>query len=259
MSQIHPPFSVTEPDSIARPVAVMAMGGEIPDWEMGAHTHLKSQLMVTQSGMLTVGTAEGMWVVPPRTAIWIPAGVSHSVTSFGLSRGIVVFLDSEIVFEHLRVCTVLEVSTFLNVLLERVIDIPQLYETEEDIRLMQVVVDEIAQAQQQWFYLPVPKDKRLKKLTDELIRMPDMELRLELAADLCHISQRTLTRLFLKETGLSLNDWKRRLHILLALQWLHEGKPVQIVAQLLGYESDSSFIAMFKKIMKSPPKKYLKQ
>jgi AraC-like DNA-binding protein len=45
----------------------------------------------------------------------------------------------------------------------------------------------------------------------------------------------------------------------MALQWLTDGDSVHQVAMKLGYDSDSSFIVMFKKIMHLSPKSYMRQ
>lgn len=48
-----------------------------------------------------------------------------------------------------------------------------------------------------------------------------------------------------------------QLNILLALRWMAEGKTVQQVAFDLGYESAGSFIAMFRKMLGSSPRRYM--
>ncbi len=54
-------------------------------------------------------------------------------------------------------------------------------------------------------------------------------------------------------------DTPPRLHVVLALQWLIEGDSVHQVAMKLAYDSDTSFILMFKKVMGTSPKKYILQ
>ena len=41
------------------------------------HEHPRDQLVYAQSGVMTVMTADGTWVVPPNRAVWMPAGVRH--------------------------------------------------------------------------------------------------------------------------------------------------------------------------------------
>jgi quercetin dioxygenase-like cupin family protein len=42
------------------------------------HDHDEHQLAWAASGVLSVSTAEGVWVLPPTRALWIPAGTRHS-------------------------------------------------------------------------------------------------------------------------------------------------------------------------------------
>jgi AraC-like DNA-binding protein len=70
------------------------------------------------------------------------------------------------------------------------------------------------------------------------------------------MSERTLARLVLNETGMTFGRWRQQLHIVIALQNLSAGVPVQRVSEDLGYESVSSFITMFKKALGKPPARY---
>src|ERR687887_979068 len=54
-------------------------GGVAFDW----HEHPVHQLAWADTGVLTVATAEGTWVLPPNRALWIPAGVRHALGSTG--------------------------------------------------------------------------------------------------------------------------------------------------------------------------------
>ena len=38
------------------------------------------------SGVVTVGTAEGTWVVPPGRGVWLPAGIEHALRFAGQVR-----------------------------------------------------------------------------------------------------------------------------------------------------------------------------
>ena len=59
-------------------------------------------------------------------------------------------------------------------------------------------------------------------------------------------SERTLARLFVRETGLGFGEWRQRLRLLLSLDALEAGDSVTDVALAHGYESTSAFIAAFR-------------
>jgi mannose-6-phosphate isomerase-like protein (cupin superfamily) len=43
------------------------------------HTHDWHQLIYAGEGVMWVQTSQGEWVVPPNRAVWVPAGVEHSI------------------------------------------------------------------------------------------------------------------------------------------------------------------------------------
>ena len=50
------------------------------------HRHSRAQLIHALSGVVTVGTAEGTWVVPPGRGVWLPAGIEHALRFAGQVR-----------------------------------------------------------------------------------------------------------------------------------------------------------------------------
>src|SRR5580658_6191062 len=47
------------------------------------HFHPEDQLIFASKGVMTVRTKQGIWVVPPLRAVWIPAGTPHSIAMSG--------------------------------------------------------------------------------------------------------------------------------------------------------------------------------
>ena len=47
------------------------------------HSHPEDQLLFASSGVMTLRTKQGVWVVPPLRAVWIPANTPHSVAMSG--------------------------------------------------------------------------------------------------------------------------------------------------------------------------------
>jgi methylphosphotriester-DNA--protein-cysteine methyltransferase len=57
---------------------------------------------------------------------------------------------------------------------------------------------------------------------------------------------------------MSFGQWRRQFHVITAVRRLTAGDSVQTVAIDLGYESASSFVTMFKKVLGKPPIRYLR-
>jgi AraC-like DNA-binding protein len=71
-------------------------------------------------------------------------------------------------------------------------------------------------------------------------------------------SARTISRLFPAQTGMSFTHWQQNVRILEALRRLSVGESVVNVAQLVGYDSPSAFVLMFKRIMGKTPRRYIR-
>jgi len=60
------------------------MAKDYPDgWVQDWHSHPRAQLVYASSGVMTITTPDGSWVVPPNRALWIPAGVDHHIVMSG--------------------------------------------------------------------------------------------------------------------------------------------------------------------------------
>jgi len=245
-------------DRLDRSIVILTMQQRVPDWELAMHHHLKNQFVVCLSGLITLQTEQGIWILPPNTALWIPAMTDHQVKSYGYSSGYVLFIDLKLDIEIPDHFQMYHTNEFLKALLARTATITHDYILEQEQRLMDCLLDEILAAPKQSFYLAMPQEQRIKKITHHLLAQPELNLSLSEWAHLCCMSERSMTRAFQRETGMSINQWRKKLHIIMALQWLSEGESVQRIAHRLAYDSDTSFIVMFKKFMQVSPKKYLK-
>ncbi len=71
-------------DHVARPV--VAIGTDYsPGTLLDFHTHRRAQFLYGMTGLMEVDTDEGTWVVPPYSAVWLPAGKRHRVRMNGVS------------------------------------------------------------------------------------------------------------------------------------------------------------------------------
>jgi AraC-like DNA-binding protein len=123
-------------------------------------------------------------------------------------------------------------------------------------RLAAVALEEISWEPDDHLHLPLPKDKRLCRLHDALIKNPGDNCSLEGWAKIVGASSRTLARLFLEEYGTSFINWRQQVRVLAALPMLGAGDQVINVAMELGYETPSAFTAMFRRVTGVLPSQY---
>ena len=243
---------------LPRPVAAAATNyptGHSTDW----HHHPKAQLIYGISGVMTVTTQAGVWVIPPGRAVWVPAGIEHKVDIAGVGRMRSLFVAADAARDMPGQCAVVTVPGLLKELILAAVELPKLYDEDgPDGRLMRVILDQLRRLKPTPLYLPNPSDARLKRIADAIAADPADRTPLDEWAKRAGASARTLARLFVKQTGLTFGAWRQQARLLKALEWLAEGRPVTAVALDLGYESPSAFIAMFRRALRVSPGRYFK-
>lgn len=221
------------------------------------HWHRWNQLAYATSGVITVTTTQGIWVVPQQRAVWIPARIEHDIRATGpvsmrntyIRQGEVPWLPSH--------CCVVTITPLLRELILRAANFRQLYELDRrQERIMTLLLDELKELHLMPLHLPEPDNSRLKTITTLIRQNPADRRTLEEWARKVGASSRTLSRLFLADTGMSFRHWQRQARLLDGLIRLAERQSVTEVALELGYETPSAFIAMFRSALGVTPGQY---
>ena len=129
---------------------------------------------------------------------------------------------------------------------------------KDKLKKFELLVHELNISKSSPFCLQTYENKTFQKITDIIIKAPHEKRSLPYLANHFGMSERTLSRLFKKETGMTYSQWKNRLYLMLSFRALLEGNSVSNIAYDLGYESSSSFIYQFKKTLGVTPKVFLK-
>lgn len=256
-------ISITDPtascdvDNISRPVIALSAISVTKDWESTRHQHHRAQLIYSVRGILNCEIEDGVWIVPPQCAIWIPGNLPHSARGSGETECHCLFVNPDATANLPRTCCTISVSPLLRELLLKVASFPELYEPggRED-RLIAALLDELGEAPVEDLHLPMPREPRLRRLVEMMLSDPTEKTSKAVWAQRIGMSERSMSRLLLQEIGISFGRWRRQLHVILALQRLAKGESVQTVALELGYESASGFVTMFRKAVGSPPARY---
>ncbi|MFS2160769.1 helix-turn-helix domain-containing protein [Pseudomonas sp. Pseusp122] len=245
-------------DSIPRAVSALSASMVSQDWEYARHQHRKGQLLYSVRGVLNCETEEGVWIVPPQCAVWIPGGLAHSSRGSGRTECYCLFVEPAAAADLPQSCCTLAVSPLLRELLLKAAEFPELYPPGgREERLIATLLDELAVAEVEDLHLPMPRDPRLRRLAEQLLAEPCDKTSMADWASRIGMSERNMSRLLLEEIGLSFGRWRRQLHVILSLQRLTQGDSVQTVALELGYENASGFVTMFRKAVGKPPARYL--
>ncbi len=211
------------------------------------HSHPWVQLAYASRGVLDVLTAAGRFVAPPQRAVWIPAGLAHRVRCSEGTEIRSLYIAAAAAAEAPQACRVLGVSPLLRELIRAFGELPVEYDEDGAAgRLVRVLLDQLASAPEVGLMLPLPNDARLRRLCAGLEAHPDSRDGLQHWGRRLGVSEKTLSRAFRQETGLTFRLWRQRLRVLSAIPRLERGERVTDVGLACGYESTSAFIAAFR-------------
>src|SRR5262249_5226256 len=100
---------------------------------------------------------------------------------------------------------------------------------------------------------PMPRDRRLRRVCDQIVANPADQRDLDDLVRVAGMGRRTFTRAFRQETGMAFAMWRQQVRLMAAISMLAEGRSITTIAYEVGYESPSSFTAMFHRVLGVPP------
>ncbi len=236
----------------ASPAQIILSESEVPglplEWE--PHAHPSHELVWVHGGTLTARVGDCLFTISEGSGLWLPAGIVHA----GRLTAGVEFFDAffapdrtPVVFDRPTVITMTPVLESLLTHLARTDLTPAARSRAE------AVVFDVVEPAQRPLVLHLPGDDRIDVIAAALLADPaDARGLGEWARDL-GVSERTLTRVFRRTTGLPFLQWRQSLRVHQALTLLAGGLSVNVVSERLGYAQTSTFIAAFRRVMGTTP------
>lgn len=249
-------FRELDPDSLDRPVVALMVDTQEKEDEVPIHTHRKGQLVLAQRGGVTCEVPSGLWMVPPRCGVWIPGGMPHSNRTTANASIYFLYVDMNAASVPQECCT-LSITPLLHEVIHRLATVAPLYDQEGPTgHMIAVLLNELIDMPTEQLHLPITRHSKLRAIADALIENPADRRTVAEWGEAMALGERTLMRLVVAETGMTFSRWRQQLHIIIALQRLSAGDSVQSVSEVLGYDSVSAFITMFKKALGKSPARY---
>jgi AraC-like DNA-binding protein/quercetin dioxygenase-like cupin family protein len=218
------------------------------------HRHEEHQLAWAASGVIVVEVGQGVWVLPTSRALWIPAGIEHSVRAYGQSTMESLYFpraDCQVPWSRPTVIAVPVLLRELIAHLASVADQPRLRTNAEA-----VVFDLLQPVGVSQLTVALPTDPRARRVAEELLAAPDDERTIDQWGRLVGASGRTLARAFSEQTGMTFGRWRTEARLCAALPLLAEGATVAAVARRVGYASAGAFVAAFRATIGTTPGQY---
>ena len=246
-----------DPDKTDRPAVALHL--ELKDYatEIPAHRHRKGQLVLALHGAVTCHVADGWWIVPANCGVWIPGAMEHSNFTTANAQLSFLFVEPDAAALPAQCCT-FSVSPMIREMIGHLAKQAPDYETGSHTdRLVRVLLDELVRMPKEDFHLPISEHPKIRKIAEGFANNPADRSTLAQWAERIAVSERSLARLMLQETGMTFGRWRQQFHLMLALREISAGVSVQNVSAILGYESVTAFITMFKKALGQTPTRYL--
>lgn len=236
---------------------VVGIATIIGSHDSGMHRHQKSQLLFAASGCMSISVNGAKCILPPTRAAWIPAGIDHYAKMSNVVAYRSLYFAPQLCRELPTTLTVFSINPLLRELIERMAfwewDKPR----KEQQNTLALFCEELKVAPQEDMALPFPQDRRLQKwlrgvIEEQYLPQPLNQIALSVGA-----SAKTVTRIFIKETGMPYQSWRQQWRLFIAIKYLSEGKRVADIASELEFSSDSAFVSFFRQQTGATPGKYM--
>jgi AraC-like DNA-binding protein len=218
------------------------------------HQHPGHQLIYVSTGILVAQTSAGSWVASCDRAIWMPAGTWHEHRAYGASTIHTLGFHAQDPPPLPDTPAIVAVTPLLRELLVALTE-PGLPQPEVD-RLRAVLRDRLHRTPQQPISLPAPRDPRLARACAIALEHLQTPMPLSALADAARTTERTLSRLFRAETGMSYPQWRAQARAIHAMILLAQGESVTDAGSLCGWSTTSAFIDSFRRAMGQTPGAY---
>tara|TARA_B100001094_G_scaffold333383_1_gene411294 strand:- start:560 stop:1354 length:795 start_codon:yes stop_codon:yes gene_type:complete len=222
------------------------------------HQHAKGQFLVAQSGCLKFYSDENgckaSYVLPPSRLMWIPGGVDHRVQVQHTSEYRSIYLVPSLCNTLPTSFALYPMNDLLRALIERIslTDFEVNWQERPLQSLQHLFLDEVGRIHHiPISFLTYPQDKRLAFLTTATHIPALYELAQTVGA-----SEKTLSRIFKRETGLSYQHWKQSWTLAQAVERLAAHQSLTDITYALGFSSESAFCHFFKKWSRYSPRMY---
>jgi AraC-like DNA-binding protein len=194
------------------------------------------------------------WVASRHRAIWMPSSTWHEHRAYGAATVHTLGFDLGDPPLTPDSPAIVAVTGLLRELMLAVTD--PLTPPPEIARLRAVLGDRLRRTSQEPISLPAARDPRLSCACAIALQYLETPLSLAALADAALTTERTLSRLFRRETGMSYPQWRAQARAIHAMILLAQGESVTDTANLCGWSTTSAFIDSFRRAMGQTPGAY---
>lgn len=226
------------------------------------HVHADwGELTYVSSGSIVLCTGSGNFSGNGYRGVWVPPGLQHEwyMPEACNNRSLFIHVSALEELPRFRAYHAVEMPMLLRELIIAMGNEDVDFETEAGVRLARVLLDRLQRTKEVGMPLLMPSDHQLVELCVEALAMPGQPVRLSDWSERLNVSEKTLERLFIRQTGQTFGKWVQNMRMQSALADLSKGDDVTTAAVNCGYSSVSAFISAFKKQFGTTPGALSKQ
>lgn len=216
------------------------------------HGHSAGQLLFITQGVLLVETEHARWTVPPQQSLWLPPGQKHGFYAASQTVLRTLYFDApwmegvQARFPRVDEVHAIAVAPLLKELVLGLFD-PQ-FDADTRHSMLGLVLKLLPRMANLPTNLPMPGNERLRHAAMAVLEEGAWDQPLHMVAALAHMSERSFTRNFKTEAGLTFRAWRQRARLIVSLDLLNAGHSVKYIALALGFASSAAFVSAFKQL-----------
>jgi AraC-like DNA-binding protein len=242
-----------------RGVSVATLAYEYtPGFQVPEHAHASDQLIYATRGVMEVSSGQGIWLIPPHFALWMPARTSHRIRMPGAVSMRTLYFRPGYVSRLPAECAVLHVSPLLRELIVETVRIGELRaRNHSECALRDLTILHIAQASSVPTFVTLPREEKAFSVARAVLDDPAKVVSLKTLCAGVGVTVRTIERTFRREVGVDFRSWRRQVRLTKAVELLVAGNSVKEAAFAVGYREPSAFVEAFRHTFGATPKAWV--
>lgn len=225
--------------------------------DLTPHTHKEGQIIFARAGCMEVKAGNQLLILPSSRIVWIPPNVTHSICFRSSTKMRTAFISSSLLGKAFDQVIALQASDLFRAVLIRLAEEDNSDKYYRNL-LQDTFIQELNLLKSEPFSIDFPTDSRAQKVAQALLENPSSSFKIQDWANMANCSAKTLGRLFIKDTGLSFQLWRRHMRLLLTHEKLESGLSVTKAAHEVGFATSSVLTEAHTQTFGYPPTHLLK-
>lgn len=238
--------------------AFFYQGVNVQDGVIEECVHPWGQLCCIESGIASYSLNGSRLVGVPGIGVWLPANTYHESYNYKTLVFNVINISPELCYRLPNHACMLRLTDIFQVVFgdffKRLVQVPA---SDMDLRLLQVLIDQLTISTEQQHFLAYVNDPLLTPIINHMEHNIQDNIQLNQWAKKLYTTERTIARRFQSLLNMSFRECQLRIRFLHAVTLLdQEELTIEEIALSLGYSSSSAFSSMFRRFACVSPKQY---